>query len=260
VVLSFLLKSKKDFSCYTIRHPEHHAQAQDIVVPVDLCEKINIPHKLVEDVTVPDSLKEHMDRLLGEGQYSSRTLRIGQTIETYFGDGAMINGDIIGQVGKCSLHRDIPSIFATPSYFRCKLHNYSKGAKQQLKLWLKEITDSGEKVNTFDLFSIENRMGRWATQTGLVYHALGQPYLNIFNSRSILYIWTAVDRKSRKQSLIHTALIERSCSTLCEIPFEQDNSLTVRISKANWGTYFVSSYLKYFLEKGKYFLKGGNQT
>jgi asparagine synthetase B (glutamine-hydrolysing) len=39
VVLSFLLKSKKDFSCYTIRHPEHHAQAQDIIVPVRLCKK-----------------------------------------------------------------------------------------------------------------------------------------------------------------------------------------------------------------------------
>ncbi len=252
VVLAFLLKSQKDFSCYTIKHPEHNENTQDIKIPVELCKKINIEHKLVEDVCVSDELKNSMDKLLGSENYSPRTLRIAQTITEYFGDGAMINGDIIGQVGKCSLHRDIPSIFATPSYFRCKLHNYSKDAKLMLKQWIKEIKTSGEKTNLFDLFSIENRMGRWAGQTSLVYGSVGQHYLNIFNSRSIIYVWTAVKRSVRKRSMLHLALIEKTMPTLLETPFEKDESFVVRLSKSTGIAYLLSSYAKYTIEKIKF--------
>ena len=249
VVLAFLLKSRADFSCYTIKHPEHNEKTQDIVVPISLCKKVGVAHKIVEDVVVLDDLKSEMDMILGEGNYSQRTLRIAQTIQTYFGDGAIINGDIIGQVGKCSLHRDIPSVFATPSYFRCKLHNYSNGAKKQLKYWLNEIKSSGEKVNTFDLFSVENRMGRWAGQTSALYNSIGQVNLNIFNSRSIIYIWTAVDRSKRKKSLLHIAMIQKLACELLSVPFEKDKKKIMQISKSNGITYLISSYAKYFIEK-----------
>ena len=252
VVLAFLIKSKEAFSCYTIKHPHHNESTQDITVPAELCKKVNIDHKLVEDAVVPDALKEEMDRRLGSEHYSQRTLQIAHTIQKDFGDRAIINGDIIGQVGKCSLHRDIPEIFATPAYFRCKLHNYSKGAKKQIKLWLQEIKRSGEKVNTFDLFSIENRMGRWAAQENLIYNTLGQVYLNIFNSRSIVYIWTAVARKERKLSKLHIDLIRETQGDLLEIPFEKDESMVYRISKANGATYLLSSYMKYYIEGAKF--------
>ncbi|MBR6632986.1 MAG: hypothetical protein IKL05_01650 [Clostridia bacterium] len=252
VVLSFLLKSTEKFSCYTIKHPEHNNDTQDITVPIAMCKKVNIEHRLIEDVIVSETLKDEIDRLLGNGNYSLRTLRIAQTIKEFFGDGAIINGDIIGQVGKCSLHRDIPSIFATPSYFRCKLHNYSKESKMQLKQWIKEIKSSGEKTNVFDLFSIENRMGRWAAQENLIYNTLGQAYLNIFNCRSIIYTWTAVERKERKLSMLHVDLIQKNSAVLLDIPFETDESIVIKISKANGFTYLFSSYMKYYIEKAKF--------
>ena len=252
VVLAFLLKSKESFICYTIKHPEHNENTQDITVPLELCKKANVEHKMIEDVIVSDDLKSEFDSLLGSEKYSLRTLRIAQTINESFGDGAIINGDIIGQVGKCSLHRDIPSIFATPSYFRCKLHNYSKGAKKQLGKWIKEIKAYGEKTNLFDLFSIENRMGRWAGQENLIYNTLGQVYLNIFNCRSIIYTWTAVKRKERKHSKLHIALIKKSYEALLDIPFETDESIVFRISKATGFTYLLSSYMKYYIEKAKF--------
>lgn len=252
VVLSFLQYSKADFLCYTIKHPHHADDAQDIVVPVALCEKLGIEHRLVEDVVVPEELKNETNKLLGEGKYSAQTLQIAQTIKEYFGDGAIINGDIIGQVGKCSLHRDIPSIFATPAYFRCKLHNYSKGAKKQLKLWLKEIKLSGEKINTFDLFSVESRMGRWAAQENLIYNTLGQVYLNIFNSRSIIYIWSAVAREERKLSLLHVDLINKTCKPLTEIPFGKPRNAVFKISKSTWPAYLLSSYAKFYIDKCKF--------
>ena len=251
VVLSFLMKGTGRFSCYTMKHPEHKENTQDIVVPVELCKKVNVAHRIVEDVIVSDALKSEVDSLLGTETYSLRTLRIAQTIHEFFGDGAVLNGDIIGQVGKCSLHRDIPLLFATPAYFRCKLHNYSKGAKVQLRRWIKEIEASGEKTNLFDLFSIENRMGRWAGQENLLYNTLGQVYLNIFNCRSIIYTWTAVDRKERKQSMLHIDLIKRTCGILTDIPFEKEDNILFRVSKATWATYLLSSYLKYCIEKVK---------
>lgn len=259
VVLSFLMKSKADFSCYTIKHIEHNENTQDITVPIELCKSVNIEHRMIEDVTVSDELKNEMDNLLGEDGYSLRTLRIAKTINDYFGDGAIINGDIIGQVGKCSLHRDIPSCFATPRYFRCKLHNYSKEAKEQLCLWLDEIKESGEKVNTFDLFSIENRMGRWAGQENLIYNSFGQVYLNIFNSRSIIYVWTAASRKLRKKSLIHKSLIEETASVLLDVPFEADESVLISLSKSNGIFYMLSSYLKYYIEKQLFFRRKSSE-
>lgn len=259
VVLSFLMKSKVDFSCYTIKHPEHNDTTQDIVLPIELCKKQRIPHRLVKDVILSDEQICEIDALLGEGCYSKRTLRIGQTVREFFGDGAIINGDIIGQVGKCSLHRDIPSCFATPAYFRCKLHNYSREAKKLLRLWLKEIKHSGEKINTFDLFSVESRMGRWAAQENLLYNSLGQVYLNIFNSRSIIYVWTSVSRKYRKKSLIHIGLIEKKASDLLKIPFAQDESAVISISKLNGIFYLLSSFLKYYIEKQLFFRRKNHE-
>ena len=256
VVLAFLAAQDEDIHCYTIRHPEHYEDSQDIVVPQLLCAENHIPYEQINDVTVSVDLKRKMDHLLGENHYSPRTLRIAQTIHEHYGNGAIINGDIIGQVGKCSLHRDIPLRFATPNYFRCKLHNYSKESKRQLELWLEEIKSSGECVNTFDLFSIENRMGRWAAQENLIYNSIGQIYLNVFNSRSIIYLWTAISRKERKKSSIHIGLIKKKMPELLEIPFEPDESMIVRLSKANGLTYLLASYAKYYMERMKF--KRGN--
>lgn len=252
VVLAFFASQSQEIHCYTIRHPEHREDSQDIVIPRLLCSENHIPYEQIENVTVSEDLKRKMDSLLGENYYSPRTLRIACTIHEHYGSGAIINGDIIGQVGKCSLHRDIPLCCATPSYFQCKLHNYSKDSKKYLRLWLEEIKNSGECVNTFDLFSIENRMGRWASQENLIYNSIGQIYLNVFNSRSIIYLWTAVSRKERKKSCLHIRLIKKKMPELLEIPFESDESMMIRLSKANGLTYLMSSYTKYYIEQIKF--------
>jgi len=86
----------------------------------------------------------------------------------------------------------------------------------------------------------------------LIYNTLGQVYLNIFNCRSIVYVWTAVSRKERKQSLLHIDLIKKTAGELLEIPFEREESLVFRVSKATGLTYLLSSYMKYYIEKAKF--------
>lgn len=252
VVLAFLADKNYPVRCYTIRHPEHNENAQDLVIPKTICEKMEYPYEQICDIEVSEDLRKEADSLLGKNNYSPRTLRIANTIKQHYGNGAVINGDIIGQVGKCSLHRDIPSCFATPGYFRCKLHNYSKAAKEQLKLWIADVRKSSETVNLFDLFSIEQRLGRWAAQGNLIYNSIGQVYLNIFNSRSIIYPWTLVSRKNRKNSDIHIKLIQKKLPNLMAVPFETDENFIFRLSKASGFTYLCSSYAKYCIESRKF--------
>lgn len=251
VVLAFLRKLKKEFLCYTIRHSEHNDKTPDILIPRKVCEKMNINYELFQDAPLPQELVDDVNEILGKDGYSHRTLMIAHTIKEHYGSGAVLSGDIMGQIGKCSLHRDISTVFATPFYFRCKLHNFSSGARKQLKLWKKEIELSEENVNIFDLFSVENRMGRWAGQTNLVYNTIGQPYLNIFNSRSIIYTLTSVERKERKKSRIHYGLIKKLDGDLLTIPFEED-SIATRISKSTGMMYLISSVAKYLIDYFKF--------
>ncbi len=253
VVLAFLLATSKDkVKSYTIKHSNHTGKEQDLTVPFELADVCPIDYEQIIDADVPQGLREDADRIFGKGKYSKRTLKIAYTVKNKCGNGAIINGDIIGQIGKCSLHRDIPTFLATPGYFRCKLHNYSKESKKLLADWLTEIKLSGEKINTFDLFSVENRMGRWAGKTNLIYNSIGQANLNIFNSRSIIYTWTSVARKNRKNSEIHCSIIKEIAPELLKVHFGKDNSCMEKFSKSNGLFYYLASYAKYCIESRKF--------
>lgn len=260
VVLAFMKTCcPYDFQCYTIKHDGMDASSQELQIPHQLTAIAKEPYSVINDQIVPETLKESIDNVLGKGMYSHRTLQIGHTIQTQYGDGAIVNGDSIGQVGKCSLHRDIPERLAGPHYFRCKLHNYSKESIVLLKKWMDEIDASGENVNLFDLFSIENRLGRWAAQENLLYNELGQVYLNIFNSRSILYTWTAVNRKYRKNAQIHIELIKRLQPSLLSVPFEADGMMA-KVSKSNGIIFYLSSFAKYYLQKILFLIRKGKKS
>ena len=255
VVLSTMLSKQYAIDTYTIRHNSFSDSEPDIVIPKKIAEAFSVTNTQIPDLEPTQTMWQAFQNQFGATGYSKRTLMIANTIKASYGDGAVINGDIIGQVGKCSLHRDIPEAFATARYFRCKLHNYSKAAVHYLNRWIKSIKESGEQVNLFDLFSIESRMGRWAAQENLIYAMVGQKYLNIFNSRSIIYPWTLVPRKDRKYSKIHQELIGLTYPKLMEIPVGGAMSAAERISKKNGLTYYLSSFVKYYYEKIRFLRK-----
>lgn len=261
VVLAMMLSTDKNVETYTIRHDNFSDEEPDVVIPKQIAEVFSVSNIQVPDLESSVEMAQSFDDLFGATGYSKRTLMIANTIKSSYGDGAVINGDIIGQVGKCSLHRDISEKLSTAKYFRCKLHNYSKASVVHLNRWIKDIKDSGEQVNLFDLFSLESRMGRWAAQENLIYAMIGQKYLNVFNSRSIIYPWTLVPRKYRKLSEIHRELIEMTCPELMDIPVGGNPSLVERITKLNGMTYYLASFAKYYYEKISFLCKqkkGGN--
>lgn len=255
-VYAFLdMISGSEVQSYTVWQERFKTDSQDWDIPVLLAKQKNYPHEQIYQCDNSDSYRDEMNRILGEKGYPDEPFKLAVTLNKHYGNGAVCEGDIIGQVGKCSLHRNIPIFLASPAYFRCKLHNYSYGAKKLLKKWMKEIKAGGERVNVFDLFSVENRLGRWAAQTHLIHNTIGQPYLNIFNSRSIIYVWTSVDRAGRMKSEIHVELIKKTAPELLEVPFEKDKIGLVNLAKSNALIFYLASYMKFFVQKIQFILK-----
>lgn len=252
VVYAYLKKINPDVESYTIWHDRFNKDDQDWQTPLKLSALTASEHKQLYKEEITPQIKAYMDDILGVDGYPQDAFVLAVTVNKHFSDSATVEGDIIGQVGKCSLHRNIPQLLATPAYFRCKLHNYSSAAKDLLGQWLKEIKRSDEKVNPFDLFSIENRLGVWASHTHLIRNVMGQMYINIFNSRSIIYTWTAVNRAERMKSAIHVALIELKYPELLQVPFEQDKSGLVAFAKSNSFVFYFASFAKYFVQKIKF--------
>lgn len=253
VVYAYLKDKCSNLKTYTIWHDRFENDDQDWKTPIELIKIGKTEnHQQHYKEELSDETKAQMDELLGVEGYPEDALELSVTVKKHYDHCAAIEGDVVGQVGKCSLHRDIPLFLASPRYFRCKLHNYSDGSRKLLKEWLNEIKRSGEKVNTFDLFSVENRLGVWAAQTHLVRNTMGMPFVNIFNSRSIIYIWTSVDRAQRKKSSIHIELIKLKDSELLRIPFEQEKSRLINMAKSNKFVFYVASFAKYYIQKKKF--------
>ncbi len=253
VVLAFLKSLSDDVNTYTIWKDKFKIDDQDWSVPVKLADLIKADHRQIYKEDITEENKNAMDSLLGKDAYPDDAFQLSITVNKHYKGCATVEGDIVGQVGKCSLHRDIPVSFAIPAYFRCKLHNYSDEAKALLKLWLDEINTAKEKVNPFDLFSVENRLGVWASHTHLLRNTMGQPYVNIFNSRSIIYVWTAVNRALRMKSMIHIELIKLKSPELLEIPFERDKSGLVNFARSNRFVFYIASFAKYYVQRKKFF-------
>lgn len=254
VVYAFLNSlSEKKVNSYTIWHDRFENDNQDWTVPLELVKLCSGNHQQLYQETITKEIKASMDEILGKDGYPQDAFTLSVTVKEHFSDCATIEGDIIGQVGKCSLHRDIPLCFATPRYFRCKLHNYSNESRVLLKKWLKEIKYSGENVNPFDLFSVENRLGVWASHTHLIRNIMGMPFVNIFNSRSIIYTWTAVNRAERMKSMIHIELIKLIKPELLNIPFEQEKSGLKNAARSNKFVFYFASFAKYYIERRKFY-------
>ncbi len=260
VVLAFLkgVAGNDKLITYTVWQEKFKNDTQDWDVPIELSNLAKTEHQRIHHVKISQEKRVETDANLGKNAYPDDAFSLALTLEKHYPHKAIIEGDIMGQVGKCSLHRDIPIFLATPGYFRCKLHNYSRESKILLKEWMQEIKCSGEKVNVFDLFSIENRLGRWSAQTHIIHNSMGRIYVNIFNSRSIIYTWTAVDRALRKNSAIHYKLIEYRMPELLSVPFEQDKSGIISFAKSNAIIFYIASYLKFFAQRIIYKIKNNS--
>mgnify|MGYP003301508977 CR=1 FL=1 len=252
VIYAYLKKlNNGNVDSYTVWLDRFNSDRQDWDIAAEIVKIGKTNHKQISLGEVTQEEKALMDELLGEGGYPPEAFSLSLAIQKHYGDGAITEGDILGQVGKCSLHRDIPNWLASPRYFRCKLHNYSDGARKYMRKWMNEVKDSEEHINIMDLFSVENRLGVWAAYTHLVRNTIGLVNLNCFNSRSIIYTWTAIDSSERMKGNLNVELIKNAYPEILSIPFGKD-SKPVRIAKTNALTFYLASFLKYYIERRKF--------
>ena len=251
VVLAAVCRQLPGVKTYTMKHKKHRDDDEELVISKQLTARMKLPHSIYPDVELSEEQIQYFDQIIGKDLYSRISLTISATVHRYCSEYAVLNGDILDQIGKISPHRDIPECLATAGYFRCKLHNYSKEAKTLTKAWLREVKSSGEHLLSFDLFSIENRMGRWASQNHALDSYLGQVNLNIFNARRIIGILCCVDRKERMRFEIHKALLEQIDPDWLTVPFGKSRR-AARLAKSNFAVFYCSGYLKYYLEKFRF--------
>ena len=144
----------------------------------------------------------------------------------------------------------MPNWTASRYFFKAKLHNSEQIILRDINQHLESISSKELSLHKFDLFALENRLGRWSSQTNNLYSLMGVNSLNIYNCRKIIFDWMRIPRALRSANIIHSTIYETINHKLKRYPFNQDN-------KFNWVkkrpfTFLMATYLKqFFLTKRK---------
>lgn len=245
IVFSFLKDEIPDLTCYTFLHRGFTEETDDIKVPRLLCQAYQKQHIIIPDLKAPDAYVSDMEAIMGSYCYRG-TIDLAYTYLSVFRGCALVNGDIIDQVGKSLLGNRLAPRYGTAAYFQCKLHNFSKQAKEELERYLSDVRRKEPADRIFDLFAIENRCGRWAAQGGSIYSLASIPSLNLFNSRELICLWASLDRKHRVQEQIHKGIFMRKDPGLLRFPFNPSDR--TGYLKKNPYLFLAATYGKYVLQ------------
>lgn len=252
VVFAVLLGKK--FESYTMTHKMSLTDS-DLAVPRQITKKYKIKHFLIEDKIPTAEQFDIANKIFGKGMYSEYTLQLIATLIKDAGNSCILNGDILGQIGKSSLHKNIPPIFMGYRYYACKVHNTSLQALKQSKKWYQEISKEFDKKYICDLFSEEIRLGRWAGNENCLFSTFGINVLNIFNCQKIIEIWECVDRKDRKNAQIHKELLKIINSELLNYSFNHSESPLLKIANSNFFLFYIATFTKHYLQALKHFFR-----
>jgi hypothetical protein len=116
---------------------------------------------------------------------------------------------------------------------------------RDIKQHLSSISSRELNKHKFDLFALENRLGRWSSQTNNLYSLMGVNSLNIYNCRKIIFDWMRIPRALRSANIIHNTINDTINHKLKEYPFNQDNKFDW-IKKRPF-IFLIATYLKQLL-------------
>jgi hypothetical protein len=251
VVFSFLSKHRKT-DCYTFNHKHFSERSQEISIPKIICTNEGVLHQTLAVKPIPETIESELREYAGIG-WSSSTLNLAYTVKDYAGERAIINGDIIGQIGKSSLFNAVPYVLSNKMFFLSKTHSYSNKSWDETSFHVDQIRKSADESQVFDLFAWEQRCGRWAGQSSEVYSVLGVNMLNIFNCSEVIRLWIQLDRTKRVNSTLHKKLLEMNNTDLLVIPINPDDrSRWIR----KWPIiFYFASHLKFYSEIIRFNLK-----
>jgi len=247
--LAFLQKQKPDIPCFTHHHPYFTDKTADYYIPPLVCKQQNVQLFMIDDLQPPSDYLEDLTAVIGN-YHAEDTISYGYSIAQSLPGKAIVNGDVLGTIAVDAMSQNLPRFVATPKYFRAKLHNYSKYAIPVIKEHLAEIRQNPYGAeNIYDIFSLENRCGRWQSQIHMIYSVMGVNDTNFYNCMELLELWIGLSRKERKDIEVHRKLFKILDPHLTDIPLNPNEAHAILFE------YQVLFYLatrgKYLLEKWK---------
>lgn len=244
VVFSFLNQKKRELPCYTFWHNGFSSQTPDIAIPHRIATDKGLDYRVIEDMIPSQTYLSQIKDIVGN-YHSENTISLGYTFSQSFPEHILIHSDILDQIGKSSLGKNIPAFLATPYFSMCKLHNFSKNTFPFVKAYHKDITESGETHNKFDLFCIEQDGARWVSQGITLYSVCGVTALNLFNCGMILDLWLSLPRKSRMKFFLHDQLLGQIDPELRKYPVNPGEQFA-QLKKSSF-LMWLGTYVNYFL-------------
>lgn len=237
----FLHNFPIDTKCFTFIH-NYDAKHIDLEMPNLICKNLDINHEAIQDLFAPPEYIHQVKEYIGDYQ-SKYILDLAYTINAYYKDKAIINGDIIGQIGKSSIGRSFHYLFSTPLFFTARQPFYSKHYLKETKKYITALKREGHTKDIYDLFAWENRCGR--SLSNMIYGICNISSLNLFNCHEIIEMWLKIPRKLRNKKIIHKNLFAKLFPRLVEYPFETTH-------KPNWfvnsNFFLIAFYVKFYLK------------
>ena len=251
--LSFLLKNGLSPETYTLYHPGFTDQSADIAIPRQICSRFELVHREIPDLPEDESAFQAAAEILGP-YVSRRAICLARTIGSVYGsEYAVLTGDNMDQIGKYRFGRRLPTFAATAGFLTCKLHSPVPGIRRHVAQQLREYSRTGCRKAAFDLFALESRCGRWASQATTIYDIMGVQALNLFNCRMVLNAWMSLSKKERSRKMIHRYYLRRNVPELLEYPFNAPGWQD-RMKKSAF-LYWIATYGKFFLANWRWLRK-----
>lgn len=157
LVFAFLEKTGINFECFTYTGI---GVIENLEIPQAICRDKHIAHRIIDvekaEIPYADSIRAY----IGEC-FSDQMFNYGYTLnKRYFGK-AIINGDIIDQIGKSLIGNALPYRAASTTFFMAKLHNYSSNCRDEVKRWMEQIKSGGgaERIYSIILLWIPEWQG-----------------------------------------------------------------------------------------------------
>lgn len=232
---------KESLQTFTLMLPDFNDRTPDVYVPKQFLFNLD-NHKILKFVEANLSsinyVRENTTPNPGKGAIS-----FALTILSQYKNLDYISGDIIDQIGGSLIGNKLPDFFATKSFFKCKIHNYSDETEVELKKWMRSANDSN--ISLYDLFAWESRLGRWAHEKNKIGLSCNVRSVNIYNCREVLELWLRIPRDKRSDMIIHKYYLGRNAPALLDSPFNPNDRLgwlkNTRI------TFLMATYIKYYI-------------
>lgn len=224
---------------FTFRHPSFTDETPDLTISHEICGYYDMPHTVVVDSHMEESEKSYYRRVIGRDA-TDYALDLALTIKNAFGENAILNGNIIDQIGKSVTGNRIPEVLASPSFIRARIYNTGKPALKILGSYLRGVKlRCGD--NIFDVVAWEQDCCRWGTQSDITYGMCGVNMLTLSNCRELILEWIKVPRKQRVRKELHKSLFQQLDPKLLSFGFTPESNIK-RIVRLNWPIFYLSCY------------------